>query len=483
MKKTFYITTTLPYVNASPHVGHALEFVRADVLARYKKIMGYDVFFNTGTDEHGQKLYEAAKEMKLTPQEYVDKNSQIFRDLLPTLGILKDVHFIRTTDLHHVKAAQDLWNLVYENGFIYKKKYQAKYCVGCELEKTDSDLIKGKCPDHPNKDIKKIDEENYFFKFSKFQSTLLDFYGSNKDFVLPSSRFNEIKKFVEKGLKDFSISRQKSKMSWGVPVPHDEDHVMYVWFDALANYISTLGWPEDKNNFKKYWIEGTPTQYCGQDNLRQQSAMWQAMLFAAKLPNSSKIIVNGFVTGENGVKMSKTLGNTIDPIKLIDYYGGESLRYFVVRHIHPWGGSPMTYETFHDVYTANLVNGLGNTVSRLLTMTQKYMSSELIINDLEYDKEWVKAMNDYRFDLACDVIWDKVSKLDQMISETEPFKLIKTDKQKAIGLLSSYINELASIAKMLEPILPITSIKILESIKENKKPESLFVRKTLLNRD
>lgn len=300
--KNFYITTTLPYVNSDPHVGFAMEIVRADAVARFKKLQGYDVFFNTGTDEHGAKIQEKALEKGIPTQQYVDEYVEKFKGLKEVLGLSEDIHFIRTTDEHHKKSAQEFWNICKEKGFIYKKQYKIKYCVGCELEKTDSELVDGKCPIHPNREIELIDEENYFFKFSEFQKPLLDLYKNNPDFVIPSSRFNEIRAFVERGLEDFSISRLKSKMSWGVPVPDDDEHVMYVWFDALVNYISTLGWPENKELFNKFWTEGEVVQYAGKDNLRQQSAMWQAMLLAVDIKPTDHIVIDGFVTGEGGIK-------------------------------------------------------------------------------------------------------------------------------------------------------------------------------------
>ena len=356
-KKSFYITTTLPYVNAEPHVGFAMEIIRADAIARYKKLMGYDVFFNTGTDEHGQKLFDAAQKEGKDIQVYVDGYAEKFRGLKDLLGISDDVHFIRTTDEHHIKAAQVFWKRCKDNGYIYKKTYQSKYCVGCELNKTDSELDEnGQCPIHPGKDLELIDEENYFFKFSAFEKPLLEFYEKNHDFVVPDFRFNEIKSFVQGGLEDFSISRLKAKMSWGVPVPDDADHVMYVWFDALVNYISTLGWPDShhpvseygatppqaggENFFEKFWIAGTPTQYCGKDNLRQQSAMWQAMLMAANLPNSNKIIINGFITGDGGIKMSKSIGNVVNPYDVVKEYGTEALRFFLLSEVSSFEDSP-----------------------------------------------------------------------------------------------------------------------------------------------
>ncbi|MBP9821545.1 MAG: class I tRNA ligase family protein, partial [Candidatus Pacebacteria bacterium] len=241
--KPFYITTTLPYVNAPLHMGHALEFVRTDIIARYKMAMGFDVFFNTGTDEHGMKIYEAAAAAGVTTQEFVDDGFVTFKNQLQQFGVTNNLHFIRTTDKHHEAAAQDFWKRVSDNGYIYKDTYKTKYCVGCEEAKTDSDLVSGECPLHPGKPIEFIDEENYFFKYSAFTDKLLAFYESHPHFVIPDFRFNEVREFVKQGLQDFSISRKKEKMPWGIPVPGDDDQVMYVWFDALTNYISTLGWP------------------------------------------------------------------------------------------------------------------------------------------------------------------------------------------------------------------------------------------------
>ncbi|MCI0597618.1 methionine--tRNA ligase, partial [Candidatus Parcubacteria bacterium] len=251
-KKKFYITTTLPYVNAEPHLGHALEFVRADVVARHQKLMGNDVFFNTGTDEHGQKIYDCARAANEEPQTYVNRYAEEFKKLLPALDISDDVHFIRTTNAHHKKAAQEMWRICAANGDIYKAQQAITYCIGCELEKTDSELIDGKCPIHPKMEIEVREEENYFFRFSKYEKPLLELYRNNPTFVIPDFRLQEITKFVESGLRDFSISRLKTKMPWGVPVPSDEHHIMYVWFDALTSYLSTTGWPE-KEDFDGWW--------------------------------------------------------------------------------------------------------------------------------------------------------------------------------------------------------------------------------------
>jgi len=473
-KNSFYITTTLPYVNSDPHIGFAMEIIRADVIARYKKLLGFDVFFNTGTDEHGQKLFDSAEEEGISVEEYIDRNAKKFKDLINLLNISQDVHFIRTTDKHHIKAAQEFWRICKNNGFIYKKEYQTKYCVGCELEKTDSELDEaGQCIIHPNNKIELRNEENYFFKFSDFQKPLINFYEKNPDFVIPDFRFNEIKTFVKNGIEDFSISRLKSKMSWGVPVPDDDEHVMYVWFDALVNYISTLGWPEDKENFEKYWANGNPVQYCGKDNLRQQSAMWQAMLMAVKLPNTKNIIIDGFITGEGGVKMSKSIGNVINPSDIVAEYGTDALRYFLLREVSSFEDSPFTIERFKEAYNSGLANGLGNLTSRILTLSEKYLDLITYVRP-----SYKESLENFDLKKSMDIIWENIGTLDKYIQKEQPFSIIKTDEAKGRELIKNCVSQLYTIALMLEPFLPETSKKIQKLIKENKKPEQpLFLRK------
>lgn len=479
MSKNFYITTTLPYVNAPLHMGHALEFVRADTIARYKKLAGYDVFFNTGTDEHGVKIYEKAQERGMTAQEFVDKNFETFKEQLKIFGILEDAHFIRTTDEGHIKSAQEFWKRVSDNGYIYMADYEAKYCVGCESEKTDSDLDEnGFCPHHPGIELKLINEENYFFKYSAFTNQLLEFYEANPNFITPEFRFNEIKNFVKNELKDFSISRKKEKMPWGIPVPGDDTQVMYVWFDALTNYINTLGWPNKNGDFEKYWVNGTPTQYCGKDNTRFQGAMWQAMLMAAGVPNSHQIVVNGFITGDGGIRMSKTLGNVVDPREIANEYSVDALRYFLLREISNFEDSPFTIERFKEAYNSGLANGLGNLASRLLTLSEKYLESCPSIPENSIPQEFFDYLENFDIKKATDCVWDKIGELDRKIQETEPFKLVKTDGEAGKKLITEMMIELYTIARMLNPIMPETNEKLKALIRENKKPESpLFIRK------
>ncbi|EKE13113.1 MAG: hypothetical protein ACD_13C00093G0027 [uncultured bacterium] len=472
MDKKYYITTTLPYVNAEPHIGFALEIIQADTLARFHDLLGEEVIFNFGTDEHGEKIYQKAIDEGKNPQAYTDEYAQKF-DALKTALNLSYNHFIRTTDTHHVNAAGEFWKLCDKNGDIYKKLYKTKYCVGCELEKTDSELKEGRCPLHPNRELQSIEEENYFFKFSKYQKILLDFYDQNPDFVIPAGKFNEIRTFVENGLSDFSISRLKSKMPWGIPVPGDPDQVMYVWFDALINYISTLGWPEDQENFKDFW---PGYQVAGKDNLRQQTAIWQAMLASAGLPFSKQVFIHGFIT-VNGQKISKSLGNTIDPVEVAEKYGTDALRYYLLAKINPTEDSDFTFEKFEEVYNGELANGLGNLVARVAKLCEKSgfeFNSDISENN-KYDKSIEDKLNDYRFDEALKIIWNKISEADKYINENEPWKL---EGDRLGEVLSNSVASIGTIAFNLSPFLPETARKIQKQFKNSKivSEGSLFPR-------
>ena len=464
MAKNYYITTTLPYVNAKPHIGFALEIIQADVLARWQRLQGSEVFFNTGTDEHGSKIYQKAIDLGKTPQQYCDELAQTFKTLEGKLDLSID-NFIRTTDAHHVAAAQEFWKRCEANGDIYKKIYKAKYCVGCELEVTDSQLVNGRCPLHPNKEVEIIEEENYFFKFSKYQQSLLDFFNANPDFVVPAGRFNEIKSFVSGGLQDFSVSRVKEKMPWGIAVPGDENQVIYVWFDALVNYISCLNWPEGQERFAQFW--GTKEnrnaiQVAGKDNLRQQSAMWQAMLMSAGLPNSKQIFIHGFITA-NGQKMSKSLGNVIDPVELVDKYGTDAVRYFLLRELPPTEDGDFSYEKFEERYNADLAKGIGNLVARVTTIAKKIgaeISNKVTVGP-ETKQEIETAQNilieslaGYKFNEALAGIWKLINFGDKYIEKTQPWK---TKDTAAVGDL---LFTLSQIAEMIEPFMPQTSRKI-----------------------
>lgn len=450
-KKYYYVTTTIPYVNAAPHIGFALEITQADALARYHRLLGDEVFHNFGADEHGVKIYTKAQEAGKDPQAYVDEYAKKFKNLKEALNLDYDA-FIRTTDPEHIKAAQEFWKLCEESGDIYKKTYKTKYCVGCEMEKTDSELVDGYCEFHPGKPLEIIEEENYFFRFSKYERQLLEFYEKNPDFVIPEHRLTEIKTFVKAGLQDFSISRLKEKLPWGVPVPGDPKHVLYVWFDALVNYISTLGWPQKNDKFKKFW---PGVQTAGKDNLRQQSAIWQAMLLSAKLPLTKQVFIHGFINS-GGQRMSKTLGNVIDPFELVEKYGTDTVRYFLLAKIHPWEDSDFTYEKLEEVHNADLANGLGNLVARVAKLCE--------ISGLDFDQaeaELIKGVGNhletYRFDLAVKEIWDTITQTDQFISEEKPWEL---EGEKLKKVLTHLVIHIRSIAQNLKPFLPETAEKI-----------------------
>lgn len=456
-----------------------MEFVRADATARYHKMLGKDVFLNTGTDEHGAKVQTKALEAGKGEQEYVDFYADRFKKLVRDLGMLPETNFVRTTDEAHIKAAQEFWKICEANGDIYKKDYKVKYCVGCELEKTDSDLVDGKCPDHPKAELDIREEENYFFKFSKYEKALLDMYEANPEFVLPDFRFNEIKAFVKNGLNDFSISRLKEKMSWGVPVPGDEAHVMYVWFDALVNYIDAVGWPSDSEKFEKFW---PVVQYCGKDNLRQQTAMWQAMLLSAGLQPSKQVIINGHIMGGGGVKMSKSIGNVIDPFVVVEEYGTDVFRYFVLRELSAFEDSEFSDAKLKESYNANLANGLGNLLSRTMKMATTYGVAigkegfSFDINSPEFDT-YRAAAEGYNHQKATDIIWERIKSLDTFIAENEPFKKIKVDEEGAKLDVAFLLNGLYKVGKLLSPYMPETSHKILEAVEKSEMPEPLFKRK------
>jgi methionyl-tRNA synthetase len=471
-KKKFYITTTLPYVNADPHVGFALEIIQADVIARYYRNAGYDVFFNTGTDEHGMKIFQGAQKENVNPKEYCDFYAEKNKQLKTALNLSYD-NFIRTTDEHHIKAAQEFWNRCFAAGDIYKKNYKIKYCVGCELEKTESELVNGKCPIHPNRELEIIEEENYFFKYSKYQQKLLDFYKANKDFVIPESRFNEIKGFTERGLEDFSISRLKAKMPWGIEVPNDDKHVMYVWFDALINYVSALGWPESLKEYKEFW---PGLQVAGKDNLRQQSSMWQAMLMSAGLPNSKQIFIHGFITS-NGQKMSKSLGNVVDPFLLVEKYGVDAVRYYLLREILPTEDGDFTYEKFEQRYNSDLAGGIGNLLARIITLSAKpefktkKITSETKSEIEKTENQVKKYLAEFKFNEALKSIWDLIGYLDGYISNGKPWEW----KENASQIISDCLAALDKISELLNPFLPETSEKIKKAV-DSKKSEPLFPR-------
>lgn len=481
----FYVTTTLPYVNADPHIGFALEIVQADIIARHHAFLGDEVFFNTGTDEHGLKIYRKAVEEGKDPQGLTDECSAKFRQLKDKLNLHPDLHFIRTTDPHHLAAAQEMWRRCRDSGDIYKKKYKGLYCVGDEVFVKEGDLVNGRCPNHPNMDLIEIEEENYFFRLNAYKQKLLD-YLSHEDAIVPSWRREEAITFVKNGLEDFSISREKSLLAWGVPVPDDETQTMYVWFDALTSYISTLGWPEDREGyFQKFWVSGDTLQLAGKDQVRFQSIMWQAMLMSAGLPTTDTIIYHGFITS-GGQKMSKSLGNIIDPFAIVDEYGVDALRYFLARHTHPFEDSDFTMERFKVLYNADLANGLGNLVSRVLNMFEKfwpdYDGQGVLPMEFEAQlKQVEKFIETFSFDEALQAIWHAIAWIDGTIEATRPWELAKAGSDHDLRpVLSEIYVIIVAINEKLTSFMPATHEKLnkLLSARPLKKPsEPLFARK------
>jgi methionyl-tRNA synthetase len=448
MSSSFYITTTLPYVNAAPHIGFGLEIITTDVIARYHQLLGEEVVFNTGVDEHGQKIYNQALENNQDPQDYVDEYALKYQGLKKQLD-LSYTDFIRTTNEDHKKAAQEFWKLCLKNGDIYKDSYTTKYCVGCELEKTDSELEDGRCPLHPNRDIEHRQEENYFFKFSKYQAPLLEMYKNNPNFIQPASKMKEMVSFVEGGIKDFSISRLKEKMSWGVEVPDDKDHVMYVWFDALINYISVLGWPNKTEKYQQFW---PGVQIAGKDNLRQQSAMWQAMLLSAGLNPSKKILINGFISVD-GQKMSKSLGNVISPQDMIDRYGVDATRWLLLN-LGPIGlDMDVSWDKFDTTYTATLSHGLGNLCSRVAKLGEQSGATSSN-KPLSLTKVFQTSLDNYDVSTAVNWINDKITQADAYLSQTKPWLLEGEEKKQAVG---QAIDQILEISHHLSPFMPSTA--------------------------
>lgn len=471
-----YITTTLPYVNAHPHLGFALELVQADALVRALRVRGEDVFFNTGTDEHGQKIFEAAKRAGEEVQAYADHYAEEFRKLPEALG-LDTPHFIRTTDPRHIEAAQELWRRCAASGDIEMREYEGLYCVGHEAFITEKELVDGKCPDHGTVP-ERLKEKNYFFKFKNYEEKLLA-YLERPGAIAPEWRRQEAIAFVKGGLEDFSISRERARHSWGIPVPGDDTQVMYVWFDALTNYISALGWPHE-GEFKKYWIEGQTLQLAGKDQMRFQSLIWQAMLMSAGIKNTDQVFYHGFIIS-GGQKMSKSLGNVINPFEVVQKYGTDATRYFLLRHVHSFDDSDVTWDHLQEWYTANLVNGLGNFVARVMTMAEANIAPvALAPEDTRIEEGFLEKFDAFRFNEAVELIWEHVAKGDGYMTAEEPYKKIKSalapEQEEAKQVVEKLVRHLAKLAAHLAPVMPHTSEKIMAAVRANKKPENLFPR-------
>jgi methionyl-tRNA synthetase len=453
----FYITTSIPYVNGEPHIGFGLEVIMADVVARYMRQRKTPVIFVTGTDEHGGKIAEKAEELKITPKEYTDKMSKSFQDLLGLLNVSND-RFIRTTDPAHEQRAQLIWKNLSQ--YIYKNMYVGWYCTGCEAFYAEAVVKenKGVCPLH-NKAYEKIEEENYFFKLSNFAPKIQELLETNKLRVVPETRRNEILALVKSGLEDISISRPKDKISWGIPVPGDATQVMYVWFEALMNYITALGYPEHRD-FKDYWPANV--QVIGKDILRFHAAIWPAMLMGLGVATPEVLYVHGFITvGDK--KMSKTLGNVVAPKDVVAKYGVDGFRYFFLRHIPSYEDGDFTWERLEAAYNNELADQLGNAVQRTAAMISKYQKGLIgNIPDPEHDiGPYREAIETCRFDRALDEVWEQVKGLNQYIDETKPWQIAKDNDEDHLREVLAYLVAcLLEIATLLEPFMPDTADKI-----------------------
>ncbi len=453
----FYVTTSLPYVNGMPHLGHAMELIMADVLARYARVQGKDTLFSTGTDEHGGKIAEIAASEAISTKEFTDKISKQFSDLAKQLNISND-RFIRTTDPNHEKRAQEIWAKLKDD--IYKSKYIGWYCTGDEAFFTEATVKanNGTCPAH-NRPYEKIEEENYFFKLSSYSDKILEVIESDKLKIIPKTRKNEIVQVIKDGLEDISISRPKEKIAWGIDVPGDETQVMYVWFEALLNYITVLSYP-DGDDFKKFW----PANYqvLGKDILRFHAAIWPGILLSLKLPLPDKLYVHGFINID-GSKMSKSLGNYVLPGEVIEKYGVDAFRYFVLRHIPSYNDGDFTWGKFHEAYQNELGNELGNAVQRTLVMVRNYMDNALVdsTEDTQTKELLEQAITDCKFDRALDIIWTKVKNLNQYIEDEKPWLLNKEGKKEHLKeVLDNQVAQIRNISVFLKPFLPETSDKI-----------------------
>ena len=463
MNKTpFFISTAIDYPSAKVHLGHALEKVQADVIARYKRLQGFEVHFSTGVDQHGLKIQRCAEKAGKNPQEFVDEMSQYFKNAWDALNISYD-DFIQTTEKRHQRTVQEIIKKIYEKGDIYKGRYKGLYCVDCESYYLPKDLVNGKCPIH-HKPLETIEEESYFFRMSKYQKQLLKHIKENKSFIIPESRRNEILNRLKEPLQDLSISRKAVK--WGIPLPFDKEKVLFVWIDALINYLTTIDYP--KKNFQKFWP--ADIHVIGKDITWHHSVIWGSLLLSLGLPLPKTILVHGFITVE-GQKMSKSLGNVIDPFELVEKYGQDAVRYYLLREIPTTKDGDFSYSKFEKRYNDDLAKGLGNLVARVIGIARKLKTQNSKLKTTTQNaklqnivkiaqRKYHKAIEEFKLNEALAIIWELIGFCDKYIEEKRLWEEKEENKQE-IGNLVETIKE---IAKLLEPFLPKTSEKIVEQL-------------------
>lgn len=478
MSKSIFISTSIPYVNAFPHIGHALEFVQTDVITRYQRLLGNDVFFLSGTDENALKNVQSAKKAGVPTVDFVNKNSKRFYDLKDALNISFN-DFIQTSQERHFKGAQKLW-LSFNKEDIYKKNYKGLYCVGCEQFYVPDELVDGKCPEHlivPQE----ISEENYFFKLSNYQKQIEELIASDKLKIIPPTKKNEILSFVKSGLQDFSVSRSIERaQNWGVPVPSDPTQIMYVWVDALSNYITALDYYHEGELYDKFWKNSEKRIHViGKGIIRFHAVYWIAMLLSANLPLPTEEFVHGYVTVNGGEKISKSLGNVIDPFDVVKKYGIDATRYYLLREIPAYGDGDFSFRRFDEIYNSDLASGLGNLVQRVATLAKKYSDGKvpeidrnpdthpLRVDDAIYN--WKKAWKDidgylpqYRFNEALSSVWKFIGVADKYTSDNKPWALALEDKKAFNWVVYGLLDALHQVAWQIYPFMPNTAIKIAE---------------------
>lgn len=456
MAKHLYITTAIPYVNGKPHIGNALDYLYADIWARYQRQNGREVRFQVGTDEHGNKIATKAEELGLTPQEYTDKTYGNFEILMKKLGA-SYTDFIRTTDLNHKAAVQYIWQKL--EPYIYKDKYEGWYCMGHEAFFTDKEVeaTNGICPDH-NTQYQKISEENYYLRASAFTAKIREAISTGRMEIVPETRKNEFLELIKEGMQDVSISRPRGSLSWGIPVPNDPEQVMYVWLDALSNYLTVIGYP-NQPEWREYWP--ADIQVIGKDILRFHAGIWPAMLFGLEVTPPKKLLVHGHVN-VGGSKMSKTVGNVVDPVEIIDMYGVDAFRYYFSRYIPTQEDGDFTWERFENAYNNELGNDLGNLVQRVANMVVRYQAGVIDGNTAsEHDMQpYRQAIEALTFDRAIDEVWVKVRGLNKYLDTVKPWDIAKrrdTDAEAAAHLsevLEHCVTSLLQIGDMLLPFMP-----------------------------
>ncbi len=470
----YYITNAIPYVNARPHIGHALEFIQSDTVKRYRKLLGDDVLLLCGSDENSLKNVQAAENEQVSVQQLVDVNAVLFENLAKNLHVQFDV-FQKGSNPNHYAASQQLWELCAAAGDIYKKTYKGLYCVGCEEFKTTDQLTdSGECPEHPGRPLEEVEEENYFFRLSKYRDILLELITANTYEVVPDFRRNEIVSFLNAGLEDFSISRSNTRAkNWGVPVPGDDSQRMYVWFDALNIYQSGIGFGWNEDHYAKWWP--ADLHVIGKGIIRFHAIYWPAILLSAGLKLPKKLFVHEYFT-VNGQKMSKSLGNVIDPQDMISIYGADALRYYCLAKISPFSDGDFSEEKLKEAYNADLANGLGNLISRVAKLCERVKFTGMPTTPLLHE-EYKEAMEVFNFYDAAAVIWDDIRKLDKLINEKEPWRL---NENELNGFLTLAVIKIREIAYHLKPFLPETAEKIEKQFTSGpiKSGEPLFPRIT-----